>query len=284
MRLRVLLIQPDPEDALFFNEVLAEIEAAQPWGAWVPVETLYAAAWSDAAAILASEPVGVILLDTAHPAGVETFRQIQAQAPDVPVVLLTAAQDAALRLVREGAQDFVLKKDADSPALAHALCNAVERHRVLAAARAASAIDPLTGLANRAAFLTYAERDRKLAERLKRRWMLLLAEPRNLAELTAAFGEERRGLALVEAADHLRSALSPTDLVARFGDSRFTIGIFDSDTHSIESAWARMQERTFQHRIGLGAAIFDPTCPVTLDALLEQAELDLAPPVPAVRR
>src|SRR6202044_1994536 len=92
----------------------------------------------------------------------------------------------AVKLMREGAEDFLLKKSIDCAPLAHALRNAVLRHRLLTAARAAALTDSLTGLCNRAGFLLLAARDRKLAERLQRRWMLLTAEPRNLTEIAVA--------------------------------------------------------------------------------------------------
>jgi GGDEF domain-containing protein len=123
---------------------------------------------------------------------------------------------------------------------------------VLSASRACATIDPLTGLANRAAFSTHAERDRKLAERLGRRWMLLLAE---------AFGRQHRDLALIETADHLRTLIGPTDLLARIDDSRFAITVFDTDALSIEAAWARLHENAGAHHISIGAAIFDPNAP-----------------------
>src|SRR5207249_4136275 len=78
----------------------------------------------------------------------------------------------ATRLVRDGVQDFLLKKQVDCAPLAHAIRNAVERHRQLTAARAAAMTDSLTGLLNRSSFLTFGDRDRKLAERLGRRLMV----------------------------------------------------------------------------------------------------------------
>ena len=72
-----------------------------------------------------------------------------------------------------------MKKDLDCAPLAHAMRNAMERHRMVCAMRASATTDALTGLPNRGGFLTYADRDRKLAERLGRRLMVLVAEPRN---------------------------------------------------------------------------------------------------------
>ena len=223
--------------------------------------------------------------DIADSKGVETFRRVQAAAERIPVVLLVGPEDEAMagRMIREGAQDFLIRKQVDCAPLAHAISGAIERHRLLAAVRAGATTDFLTGLPNRSGFLTFADRDRKLAERLNRRLMVLVAEPKNLGELATSYGEQRRDLALVEAADHLRSIASPTDLVARIGDTRFGMTIFETDIESLEEAWARIHSGALTHRISVGAAIFDTDRPASLDVLLVQAALDLSPSAFAMR-
>lgn len=288
MSLRVLLVESDVEDVLFLQEALAEIQSGRYWSNWVPIETLHADTWAKAGTILANESLDLLLLDLdlTDVQGAETFRRAQAAAPQVPVVLLTCAEDAevAARLVRDGAQDFLIKKQIDCAPLAHAMRNALERHRLLSATRASSMIDSMTGLPNRGEFLTFADRDRKLAERLGRRLMVLVAEPKNLSEITAAYGEQRRDLTLIEAADHLRGLVGPADLVARIAPTRFALTIFDTDLEPVEAAWARFHSTTAAHRIGIAAAIFDAAHPASLDVLIDQAESDLNPAALAVRR
>jgi two-component system cell cycle response regulator len=288
MTLRVLLAESDAEDVLFLQEALAEIEGGGYWSNWIRIETLHADTWAKAGAMLANEAPDLILLDLnlADTRGAETFRRAQAAASQVPVVLLTCSEDAemAARLVREGAQDFLIKKQIDCAPLAHAMRNAIERHRLLSATRAASMIDSLTGLPNRGGFLAFADRDRKLAERLGRRLMVLVAEPKNLSEITAAYGDQRRDLTLIEAADHLRSMVGPADLAARITETHFALTIFDTDVEPVEAAWARFHSTAATHRIGIGAAIFDAAHPASLEILIDQAESDLAPAALAMHR
>jgi diguanylate cyclase (GGDEF)-like protein len=288
MPLRVLLVESEPEYALFLREVLVEIEAGKYWTNWVHIEALSATSATEARAILVNEPVDIILLDPdlTDTRGLETFRRIQAIAPQVPMIVLADPEEdgLAIRVMREGAQDFLFRKQVDCAPLAHAMRNAIERHRLLAAARAATITDSLTGLPNRGGFLTFADRDRKIAERLGRRLMILVAEPKCLAEIASAYGEQRRDLTLVEAADHLRSIAGPTDLVARIGATRFGIVSFDTDIESLEETWARVHAAALSHNILIGAAIFDGDHPASLDVLLEQAALDLAPSALAMRQ
>lgn len=75
----------------------------------------------------------VVLLDLSLPGseGAETVRGVVEQCSGTPVVVLTeeADEDAAVRLVRAGAQDVVNKSEASAPALRRAITFAIERSR-----------------------------------------------------------------------------------------------------------------------------------------------------------
>jgi PleD family two-component response regulator len=273
--MRVLLIESKPEEVLFLRDVLTEIGEGGHWVNWVKIDVLEASSWSEAWAILESEPLDIVLLDLDFPGaeGIETFRRAQQAAQHLPVVLLVGASEESLGLwlIRDGAQDFLVKKHLDCAPLAHAMRSAIERHRLLTASRASSTHDSLTGLLNRAGFLTFAGRDVKLAERLGRRLMVMVAES------PIACDEQQRDLALVETAEHLHSVAGPADLLARIDGTRFGMIVFDTAQESLESARARIQPALEQHRIQSGAAIFSSDYPSTLDGLLEQAATNLAP-------
>src|SRR5207244_12727038 len=114
------------------------------------------------------------------------------------IILMLDAGDRStgVHLVRAGAQDFVIKSQIDCIPLAHTLRTAIERHRSLTALRAHVATDALTGLPNRRRFLASAQRDRQLAARLNKRWMMIAAKP----------GSEKADphLKMLKAADRLR--------------------------------------------------------------------------------
>jgi len=272
------LAESEIENTLFLRDVLTELDGARHWTAWVQLETSYAATCADAVAILAGESIDILLLDPDLPdyQGADAFRRVQAAAPHVPVILMVEPSGASLaeRLVREGAQDFLLKQEVDCGPLARAMRNSLERHRLLAATRATAMTDGLTGLLTRPAFLTLADRDRALAERLRRRMMILVAEPAGLEG-----GSQRRDLALVDAADGLRNLAGPAALVARIGPSHFGVAVFDTEAESVEEIRSR-----FHGKISFGAALFDPRYPVSLDALLEQANAIMAESADRSRR
>jgi GGDEF domain-containing protein len=281
MTLRVLLIESEAEELLFLEEVLREIEQERWLPEWPRIEPLCAATWAEAERMVRTSPPHAILLHVEPLA--EVFRLAQAAAPEVPVIVLLEGGDEALatrlmlgtRLMRDGAEDFLFKGQIDGALLAHTLRNAVLRHRLLSAARAGSLTDSLTGLANRAGFLTMAARDRHLAQRLDLRWMLLVAEPRALARMSPPLVQQRRDLELLGAAEHLRGIATPADLVGRIGDRHFAMSVFDGEVETLEEAWVRIRRAAAERRMDVGAAIFERTRPRTLDALLEQALADL---------
>jgi PleD family two-component response regulator len=222
--------------------------------------------------------------------GAEAFRRAQAAAPQVPVVLLVSSEEIAVAelLLREGAQDYLVKSQVDCGPLAHAIRNAIERHRYLESARAAAMTDSLTGLLNRAAFLALVERDRKLAAAMDRRILVAVAEPDGEA-LDGLHRQQNRDLALVEAAERLRGLAGPLDLVARLEERGFAFAVFETEDRTLEDAWARLKGASASLKLNIGASVFRPESPLTLEELLAQAEhtLDnpqLAPTAAAARR
>jgi len=274
--LRVLLAESGTEDTVFLNEVLTELDGARCWSDWVHVETSHAATWTATAAILATDAVDILLLDPdlRDTQGSETFRRVQAAAPQVPVILLVepSAISLAEHMVRDGAQDFLLKKEVDCEPLARAIRNAMERHRLLAAARATSMTDPLTGLLTRPAFLTLAERDRLLADRLSRKMLVVLAEQAQ----AAVDGVKRHDLTLIGAADDLRRLAGPAALLARLNHSRFGLAVLDTLAEPVDEIQARLGTAATAGTLAFGTVVFDPQQPVSLDALLEQATVNLS--------
>ncbi|MBC7838189.1 MAG: response regulator [Nitrospiraceae bacterium] len=90
-------------------------------------------------ACLAARRFDAILLDLNLPdsEGLNTLARVQAQAPELPVVILTDlnAEPLAILAIQHGAQDYVLKGPYDGGAIGRALCTAVERKRLEEALR-----------------------------------------------------------------------------------------------------------------------------------------------------
>ncbi len=127
--IRILLIEDEPADV----ELLRQAIAAN-------LETPMALAVADRLAAglarLAADPVDVLVLDLRLPdsQGLATLEQVRAEAPQVPIVVLTASDDeeAALRALQRGAQDYLVKGYVHvfPKLLGHTLRYAIERHQV----------------------------------------------------------------------------------------------------------------------------------------------------------
>ncbi len=119
---RVLLIEDNPGDADLVRLRLIEGNAA--------VEVNCVERLADGIASLGAHPPSVVLLDLNLPDshGAETFRTVLANAPDVPVVILSGQDDEALavKAVHQGVQDYLIKTDITSKQLERAMRYAVE--------------------------------------------------------------------------------------------------------------------------------------------------------------
>lgn len=124
--IKVLLIEDNPGDARLIREILARARGAQ-------FELERVDRLSVALERLAAGGFQAILLDLTLPdsSGLDTFLQVHARAPHVPITVLSGFDDevVAIRAVREGAQDYLVKGQVDRNLLVRALLYAIERKR-----------------------------------------------------------------------------------------------------------------------------------------------------------
>lgn len=122
---RILLIEDNPGDVRLVQEKLATQQIAA-------FKLVAAASLGEALTRLAAEPFDAVMLDLSLPdaQGLEAVRRIRQQNPRTPIVVLTGLSDSAMAIqaVREGAQDYLVKGEANSNALALCLRFAVERY------------------------------------------------------------------------------------------------------------------------------------------------------------
>ena len=122
--MRVLLVEDNDDDVLLIRESLSgtalEIDRAERL--------------STALAQLTLGKFDAVLLDLSLPDawGLDTIRRLRREAAAVPpIVVLTGLNDEeiAMRAVKEGAQDYLFKGQADGHLLARSLRYAIQRHR-----------------------------------------------------------------------------------------------------------------------------------------------------------
>ncbi len=129
---RVLLVEDNPEDAWLIRQWLSRAPNAD-------FEMEVCTTLAGGIDRMVRGKIDVVLLDLTLPdsVGVETCRDILAEKPRAPVVVLTGLDDeqVGLESVRLGAQDYLVKGQVDEKLLGRALSFAIERHHSQAGRR-----------------------------------------------------------------------------------------------------------------------------------------------------
>ena len=128
--IRVLLIEDNPADVDLIKEALDGAELGFTLGG--PQVTLEdVPRLADGLTRLNAADIDVVLLDLSLPdsQGIETFARLERRAPGIPTIVLSGLADEALavRAVREGAQDYLVKGQVDGVTLTRSIRYAVER-------------------------------------------------------------------------------------------------------------------------------------------------------------
>jgi DNA-binding NarL/FixJ family response regulator len=125
----VLLIDDEPAQAWLVTEYLQSSTRH-------PVMVVVAETLADGLARLEAGDIQVLLLDLSLPdsLGVDTFRKVHQQYPDLPVVVFTSLEDDDLgsQLVQLGAQEYLVKGQLNGPMLHRTLRYAIERKQAVA--------------------------------------------------------------------------------------------------------------------------------------------------------
>ena len=131
-QIKVLLIEDDLGDARLIRMMMSEVD-----GFTFTIE--HVGRLSAGLERLALGGIDVVLLDLGLPdsSGLNTFIKVNAQVPEVPIVMLTGLDDAtlAIKAVQGGAQDYLSKNKLDSELLVRAIRYAIERKKTEEALR-----------------------------------------------------------------------------------------------------------------------------------------------------
>ena len=249
-KIRVLLVEGDPVDARFLQEAFAEIEEATRGGAWMHCQVTHVERAEEAVLVCGAEPQDIVLFNVRLPdaSGMEAYQVLRDAAPAVPLVALIDAGDEGLgrRMLREGAQDYLVECEIDCDSLARVVMNGIERQRFVRAAMYRVENDFETGLPGRNGFQNAAARDLLLAAECGRAVSLVLAEIDNLVALGSACGRFAAHDAVLQAAIAVRNTAGEKGLAARIGAGRFAI--LDWSRNADEIIGALQQQIQSEHQ------------------------------------
>ncbi|MEG4969455.1 PAS domain S-box protein [Microcoleus sp. B6-A1] len=125
--LKILLVEDCAEDAELIQELLSEPQLGQS------IDLTNVVRLREAIEILSDKIFDVILLDLSLPDSLKfnTFFRLQDCGINIPIVILTAADDEelAVELIAAGAQDYLVKRQVDSRLLVRTLRCAIARQK-----------------------------------------------------------------------------------------------------------------------------------------------------------
>ena len=277
--IRVLLMEDNPGDARLLQVLLAEAAGTE-------FDLLCVVRLAEALEALESGPFDVALLDLNVPDshGFETFERVRANAPDVPLIVLTGLDDAeiALRAVRKGAQDYLVKGQVDGASLIRSIQYAIERHRTQTAVKDQLLVDELTGLYNRRGFLTLAGQQLKMARRTRQDVAILYLDMDGLKQINDELGHSEGDAALKELAKVMRDTFRETDIMARLGGDEFASSHPEASPDDFEALLTRLRDlldyrnqrsnRHYRLSLSVGSVIFHSDRPRRLEDLLTIAD------------
>jgi len=125
-KIRIMLVEDNPGDALILNEMLKEIYDDQ--FKLVHFKRL------DEGLEHIKEDFDIMLLDLNLPDshGIVTFNSMNNHAPELPIIILTGLndEDLAINIVSEGAQDYLVKGQIDKQLLSKSIKYSIERKKI----------------------------------------------------------------------------------------------------------------------------------------------------------
>ena len=277
--IRVLVIADSERDVRRLNGAVAGRAAAQ-------FDLVHVTHVSDALQCMSDRKFDAVLLDLSLNDGhdLNPLKLLHEQAPDLPILVLSSVDDEALamRALKVGAQDSLVKGQVDGQLLVRAIRYAIERQQLHAALREMSLVDPLTLLYNRRGLLALARQLFKVADRMRRRVSHIFVDLDGLKVINDSLGHGVGDQALLETTELLKETFRDSDIIARMGGDEFVVLAMENAGADAELWTARLQEnlrarnaradRSYLLSLSIGIVYYDPDAPRELDDLLARAD------------
>ena len=222
--LALLLVEDNPADARRIRELLNESRSGRYAVTHVP-------RLEDALRLLGENRFDAVLLDLGLPdaLGLEAVGPINSSVPELPIVVLTGIEDQSLAVsaVKAGAQDYLVKGEADASLLARSIRYAVERKQYERRIRHLADHDALTQLPHSRLFRDRLRQAVALARRHQHMVALLFIDLDLFKQINDTLGHGAGDAVLVQVARRLSRCVRDSDTVARIGGDEFALVVAD---------------------------------------------------------
>lgn len=277
--MRVLCVDGDVSTSAWLDVALIDTGAER-------VQVDHAATTVEALKWLAEATFDVAVMALYDGAGdeLDAIQTLQEHAPELAIVMLTTVPDMgrAIRGLRTGAQDSLVRGHVDGIALSRALRFAIERQHMHTALHTKTLVDDLTGLYNRRGFISLARQQIKTAERLSRDVVHVFMDVDGMKQINDTFGHREGDLALIETADILRATFRESDVLARMGGDEFAVLALETSPLAADSLLERLRSqlgdrnsrghRPYALSFSVGKTRHIAGSPCLLDELLARAD------------
>lgn len=282
--MHLFLVEDNPDDALLLEECISEINGSEIYGCRFDIakaETLEVARkWLD------ENDADVVLLDLSLPdsSGIETIYKFEPYISEMPVVVLTGLSDssAAVKSIRHGVQDYLMKGMISADTLFRSVVYASERHKMITMIQSLAMVDELTGLYNRRGFMKLAKQNMNLAKRKGFDVSLLYADLDDMKSINDRWGHKEGDLALTMAAAVLKKSFRESDVIARIGGDEFVVMATGSSLSCSDVLSERIMKNIseirnevphdFNFSMSFGVISPDPADNLHIEQLLDQAD------------
>ncbi len=217
----------------------------------------------------------------------EVFNKVYQSGLPEKVLDFELIRKDGTKIYVETSISLILDSDQQKIGFRGILRDATRRKQTEEALKALSLIDDLTGLYNRRGFLTLAEQELKIAQRMERGIFLLFADVDGLKEINDTFGHLEGDQALIEIARIINENFRDPDIIARIGGDEFVILAIEGISEGgPELLIERLQEnlqsyndgesnRKYRLSLSIGAVAYDPEHPVYIETLVSQADKNM---------
>jgi diguanylate cyclase (GGDEF)-like protein len=257
----LLIVDDDPADRAICKRSIEHSSLAK-------THTLFTAESGDEAlALCAQYSFACCLIDYNLRAenGLELLKAIRRSpnGSDAAIIIITGQGDERLaaEIMRNGAQDYLLKDDLSSQHLGQSITNAIRTSELQSQLRYLAHYDNLTGLLNRNLFMDRLKTTVHQCDRYGESCSLLYIDVDNFKQINDQYGHEVGDTLLKEVAHRLQANCRITDSTARLGGDEFAVLLTHIDASQTQTTAAKILAKVSE--------------PITLEALSVQVSLSI---------
>lgn len=278
-QINILLVEDNPAD----RRLVAERLGNQHKGLF---HLFFAESASEALQVLAQHDISVILLDLQLPdcSDLESLTKVRAVATSIPIVVLSEVEDEslALKALKLGAQDFLVKWHTNEHLLVRAVQYALERKQAEEHLYHLAHHDNLTGLPNRKYFYEQLKQALAMARRQNQLLAVMFLDLGDFKKINDGLGHHVGDILLQMVGKRLVDCVRETDCLARMGGDEFIIAFTINHPEDANTAASKVLE-TFNEpfqieghslhiRVSIGISVY-PSDGEDMESLIRNADM-----------